>query len=498
MIENKLGQIFIYPVFRDDIKDIKIDIDIALNRMGICFFLITDNAVTTPQKVKSLITSIRKKSGKKEVYFGIYSGGGSQMVFHKNITFIPSNMTLGLSENPKYAYKAAKILSSELKSIGIDFVISDICNMNLHSFNKFVGTNSFGDDPEKFTPFIKEYIRGFKSQNVILIPRHFPGIGGLNEYNYDKINTIHRSLKEMLEFELKTFKEVINEKIRCIEVSDTYYFKESIQVMESAFFSNEIINFLREKLEYKNIILSSPLYMEKFKKYDEGKLIIKAFEAGCNLIILPGDIKKSLYAYNSLLLLLKKGRFIDRLLENKDFIKVFKEKKHQKSKSLYRLKKINSPAINNILKKSIQIFHGKKVFKNFAKCKNILTVAPEPHIFTPEESENYFHKAVRYYKRAGDFVEYKSEPSQKFIADLKTKAKKYEGVILFSFDTHMEKERENLGIALLNANENTLVAGINSPYEYEVFRNSGCYVAICTYFENAIQVFCNKLFGDKG
>ncbi|MFA5480340.1 MAG: hypothetical protein WC337_09990, partial [Candidatus Muiribacteriota bacterium] len=103
-------------------------------------------------------------------------------------------------------------------------------------------------------------------------------------------------------------------------------------------------------------------------------------------------------------------------------------------------------------------------------------------------------KSVRNYKRTAEFFEYGIEPENDFINRVKQKASKKEGVIYFSYSSHLSNSRENLGIALSRVNENTVIVGIDSPYEYGIFTDSPCYACIASYYENAIQAVSEKLF----
>ncbi len=494
MMEKKLGELFCYPVFVDDSKKFEIEITFLIERLKARFFIIPQNVCETPQKMKSLITSIRKKSS-ETLYFGVYAGGGAQLPFSKNVTLIPSNMTTGFSGKAKNSTVMAGVLASELKAIGIDFVISDFLNINLHSYNPLVGPNAFGDQPDGIKEYIENYIKAFKKEGILLIGRHFPGIGGLNEFLDDKINTSHRTLTEMFEEEIVNFRNAIEYGIHGIELSSVYYFKESKKVAESAVFSPDIVDFLTNTLKYSELIVSAPLFEKKFKDYNPVNTPRKAFDAGCNFIIMPHGLSNSTKSWDDFLLSIKKGEIEEEKIEKINNVHFFEENLKQGSKkSLFYQKKDNSKHIYKILLESIKIFHGKKVWDNFKNLSDIMVVAPETMMFDIEAKNNYFFKSVRNYKRTAEFFEYGIEPENDFINRVKQKASKKEGVIYFSYSSHLSNSRENLGIALSRVNENTVIVGIDSPYEYGIFTDSPCYACIASYYENAIQAVSEKLF----
>jgi beta-N-acetylhexosaminidase len=493
-VKRKLSQILMYPLMGDASGDIELEIQMYVEKYNASLFLLSTLNLSNPADIKNTISKINKKYPDNDFIFAIHAGGGTQMPVNKNITHIPSNMTIGLSDNPENAYKIAEVMAEELKSLGINMVISDFLNINMNNYNMFVGTSSFNDTPGENAEYISNFIKAFNDTGVIICGMNFPGIGSLEEFSAVQFNTVHRGFESMFQDEILSFKKAFEEDIPVIEVSDVYYFKESKTVKEPACFSDEIIDLLRNTLQYKGIVMSSSLYRKEFSGIKPSHCVINAYKAGCNLIIMPGGLRENIEAYNGLYMEIKKGAIKERSLQKMDSYNTLKEKISSTKKTLYNIKKQNREIVQSVMKECIKYFKGRDFVYKIKDVKDILVIAPGYKDIYGEDGVNYFHRSVKYFKRKSELIEYSMNPDNSEIEKIKEEASKYEAVILYSINAHYDEGRENLGIAVSRANDNTIVVGLDSPYEFRLFEDCPCYIALCSYLEQNIQDFCEEFF----
>lgn len=493
-VKRKLSEILMFPLMCGNGEDLDLQIRMYTEKYNARFFLLSAMNLSTPQDIKSTISRVQKKYPENDFIFAIHAGGGSQMPVVKNITQIPSNMSIGLSDNPENAYICGKVLAEELHSLGINMVICDFLNINMNNHNMFVGTSSFHDTPGKNAEYISAYVKAFRDTGVILAGMNFPGIGALEEFSGTQFNTVHRRFDSMFQDEILSFRKAFECGLSVIEVSDAYYFKESKTVKEPACFSEEIIDLLRNTLEYKGIVMSSSLYRREFSEISPEHRVINAFKAGCNLIIMPGGLRENIQGYNGLYMEIKKGGIRERQLQKLDSFSVLNELVREGKKTLYNIKKQNREKIHDVFRQCINFFRGKDFIYRIKDLKDIAVIAPKTKDILGEDIPNYFHKSVKFFKRKAELIEYSMNSSNSEIEEIKQKASEYEAVIFYSINAHYDEGRENLGIAVSRVNDNTVIVGLDSPYEFRLYEDSQCYVALCSYYEQNIQDFCEEFF----
>lgn len=83
-------------------------------------------------------------------------------------TALPGNMAVGATNDPEYAYKAGKIIGSELSSVGVNTNFAPDADVNNNPNNPVIGLRSFSSDPQLAAKFTTAYIEGVQSQIILL------------------------------------------------------------------------------------------------------------------------------------------------------------------------------------------------------------------------------------------------------------------------------------------------------------------------------------------
>ena len=95
-------------------------------------------------------------------------GGGTQF---------PSQMAIGATGNPLYAYDLGRVTALEARAIGIHWTNSPVADVNNNSENPIINTRSYGEDPQSVAAMVEAYVRGARDGGLIATLKHFPGHG---------------------------------------------------------------------------------------------------------------------------------------------------------------------------------------------------------------------------------------------------------------------------------------------------------------------------------
>ena len=273
-----------------------------LNRREITFLkkykpwgviLFTRNIKTIKQTIK-LTTSIKKIFNDKKYPILIDQEGG-RVNRLKNIALF-QNFTSEFF-GKKYVRNIKEFLilyklyidktSYLLNMIGVNINTVPVLDLRVKGSSNIIGDRSFSKDP-KIVSKIGDYCIQFFHQNSIgSVIKHIPGHG-------------------LAKVDSHFFTPVVNKKLSYLSKNDFYPFKNKkaffamtghiifnkIDHKNTVTHSKKIIKLIRNKIGFKNIIISDDLSMKSLKGSIE-KNAIKTFNSGCNIVLhCNGDLKE--------------------------------------------------------------------------------------------------------------------------------------------------------------------------------------------------------------
>ncbi len=214
------------------------------------------------------------------------------------------NMALAASGKTKYAKKSAKIISSELKALGLNLDFAPSVDVNSNPANPIIGVRAFSDDPEIVTEFSEAYLKGLASNNVIGTIKHFPGHGDTDTDSHTGLPRIDRTKEEVESTDLVPFKELIESgkvdmvmsahiQFPQIETETYTSIKDGSTINLPATLSKTwLTDILRGELGFDGVIITDSLQMdaiaENFSTRDSAKL---AINAGVNILLMPVELE---------------------------------------------------------------------------------------------------------------------------------------------------------------------------------------------------------------
>jgi len=138
-------------------------------------------------------------------------------------------------------------------------------------------------------------IKFFKKNSIGTVIKHIPGHGLAKTDSHYFTPTINQSLNFLKKKDFKTFKSKDS-----LFAMTAHVIFSKIDPYNTVTHSKKMIKFIRNQINFKNILISDDLSMKSLK-YSLEQNTIKAFEAGCNLALhCNGNLKEmSIVAKNS-------------------------------------------------------------------------------------------------------------------------------------------------------------------------------------------------------
>jgi len=241
-----------------------------------------------------------------------------------NGTLFPSNMAIAATGDTTYSYLQGKITAIEAKSIGVNFILAPVLDINNNKNNPIINFRSYGDNPELVSKYGISFIEGVQDQGLIACAKHYPGHGNTNTDSHTRLPIIDISKKELYDNELYPFKKAVLSGVKSI-MTGHIVIPSIDQDNIPATFSKKIVNdVLIEDWNYNGLIITDALEMGALtSNVWHGESAIKAIEAGADILLLPLNATS---AIESIYKAVQNGRIsLDRI--NYSYNKIIKQKK---------------------------------------------------------------------------------------------------------------------------------------------------------------------------
>ena len=246
--------------------------------------------ITSPTQIKELITGLQSFSN-IPLFISVDAEGGLVNRLKAKYGFIdfPSAQNLGDKNDLSFTEKTANELGQELKGLGFNMDFAPDADVNVNPDNPAIGRleRSFSSDPDEVASQAIAFIKGLHLDNIISAIKHFPGHGSSQSDSHLGLVDVTKTYQQK---ELIPFQKII-EQDQADMVMTAHIMNTSIDPDYPATLSPLFLqNILRKQLGYKGVIVSDDMQMGAItKNYGFKDAIIKAINAGCDLLILSNN-----------------------------------------------------------------------------------------------------------------------------------------------------------------------------------------------------------------
>ena len=207
---------------------------------------------------------------------------------------VPSNMSIGAANSEELAYKRANFFARELKTMGVNWSFSPVCDM-LNNFFDVMGIRCISDDPDTISNLASAMVRGIEDAGVATSPKHFPGSG--NDYRDTHFCTAQNDMtrEEWDATYGKIYRSLINAGAKSIMISHMAFpaVDDSLTPNGSprpATASKKILDILRKEMNYDGIIVTDAVAMKAIATaFEHEDVYIECFNAGNDVVLFVHD-----------------------------------------------------------------------------------------------------------------------------------------------------------------------------------------------------------------
>ena len=166
-----------------------------------------------------------------------------------------------------------------LKQIGVNINTLPVLDLRIKGSSNIIGDRSFSENKKIVSKVGDICIDLFNQNSIGTVIKHIPGHGLAKVDSHNFTPVVDKSINYLIKNDFFPFKN----KDSFFAMTAHIIYKK-IDPHNTATHSKKIINIIRKKIGFKNVLISDDLSMKSLK-YDLITNTIKSFEAGCNLAL---------------------------------------------------------------------------------------------------------------------------------------------------------------------------------------------------------------------
>jgi beta-N-acetylhexosaminidase len=280
------------------------------------------NRNLTPAQTAELMNELQKLAQKTRLKIPLLmstdqEGGVESDVNRGGVTVFPGHIGFGAIGDPKITKKASEIMGKELRAMGITMVqcpVGDIVNRD--SF-KVCKTNTFGDRTETVIKHTIAMATGFEAGGVVSIMKHFPGYGAVSTDAHEGMSRITKSKEELEKNDIAVYSKAFKAGVRGIMVGHVIVLCLGDSENPASLSEKVITGYLRNKMKFDGFIQTDAMRMRAIlDKYGVGQASVIALQAGCDGVLLRGDVNFFNEGYDAVLTAYRQGKIDKAMLDS--------------------------------------------------------------------------------------------------------------------------------------------------------------------------------------
>ncbi len=256
--------------------------------------ILFDRNIKNIKQTSSLTSSIRNIFNDKKYPILIDQEGGKvnrlkNIISFDNISseFFGNELTKDYKKFKFYYKLFIDKTSYLLKLIGANINTVPVLDLRVKGASKIIGDRSFSNNPKIVSKAGDFCIKYFHENEIGTVIKHIPGHGLSKVDSHHFTPVVKKKIDYLLKNDFATFK---NKKTFFAMTGHILF--EKIDKFNTVTHSKKLIKIIRNKIGYRNILISDDISMKSLKGNLKENLI-KTFKAGCNIALhCNGNLKE--------------------------------------------------------------------------------------------------------------------------------------------------------------------------------------------------------------
>jgi beta-glucosidase len=203
---------------------------------------------------------------------------------------LPPAAALGVLDDLDLTRRAGALTGREARALGIDWIYSPVADVDVQPANPIVGTRAFGADPERVAAHVGAWIDGCRAGGALATVKHFPGHGRTVTDSHLGLPVVDAG-RDVLEAEMLPFRAGIEHGVDSVMTAHVAYPALDATGAAATLSASIVTRLLRDRLAFDGIVVTDALIMAgAIGDSGERRAAVTALEAGCDVLLYPGDV----------------------------------------------------------------------------------------------------------------------------------------------------------------------------------------------------------------
>ena len=298
-LEDKIGQFFMVAAQSNGSEKQLSDVDKLISDFkigGVIFF---------QGEKENLIACSKRFQDKSDtpLLFAMDAEWGSNMRLFDGERY-PYAYTIGAMHDTTISKKVAEAMALEMRSLGMHLSFSPVADVNNNPNNPVIGFRSFGGDKDWVSNNVGVFVDAFESKGVMSCVKHFPGHGNTDKDSHLELPTVSEKLEVILNEHIPPFEEGMNAGVPSVMMAHLRIPSLDESGMPMSLSKKVINDMLKTKMNYQGLVISDALNMKAVSDlYGKTEVVVKAFEAGCDVLLYPESVSDAIAAIKNKVLI---------------------------------------------------------------------------------------------------------------------------------------------------------------------------------------------------
>ncbi len=242
--------------------------------------------------LRALIIDVTARAGRPLLWASDLERGAGQQV--AGCTELPPPAALASLGDPALLRWAGWHTAREAHSVGLNWVLAPVCDLDLEPKNPIIQTRAFGAEGEGVGEAVAEWIAGARAGGVLACAKHWPGHGRTTVDSHDTVPVVETAAQLLRDQDEAPFRAAIKAGVDTVMTAHVSY-PALDSSGRTATFSAPILARLRA-IGFGGLIATDALLMEGVTGMGPGEIALAAIDAGCDLLCYPTDLEATVAA----------------------------------------------------------------------------------------------------------------------------------------------------------------------------------------------------------
>jgi beta-glucosidase-like glycosyl hydrolase/CubicO group peptidase (beta-lactamase class C family) len=324
----------------------------------------------TPEQIAEL-TKYYQSISQVPLLFAIDGEWGLSMRFENTIQY-PRQMMLGAINDDDAIYRMGRDIGKQMKMLGLHINFAPVVDVNNNPANPVINSRSFGEIRENVARKGLLYMKGMQDEGILAVAKHFPGHGDTDSDSHYELPVIKYSYERLDSIELFPFKALIEGGVGGVMTAHLNVLGiDTSRNLPSSLSAIITDSLLKHRLNFRGLVFTDAMTMKGVSDlYEQEVANSMAVAAGNDIILMPGDVEKTIRKVEELI---RENKIaVERI--NASCMKILLAKEWAVSHSKTGVKRY--PDQDDLISSDFQITQRKLVEKAITVIRNERNILP--------------------------------------------------------------------------------------------------------------------------